>query len=85
MKNKNYVCHMPYLRNSIAYDHDFWCTVKNDDISMRFFHFFKILIFQVVCGIKGEKMAQNGKKFCHAPYLRNYTSYDCHFRYICVK
>ena len=29
-----------------------------------FFHFFKILIFWVVNGLKGQKMAQNDKKFC---------------------
>ena len=23
-EKKNYICHMLYLRNSIAYDHDFW-------------------------------------------------------------
>ena len=23
-KNNNYICHAPYLRNSVAYDHDFW-------------------------------------------------------------
>ena len=22
MKNNNYICHMPYLRNSLAYEHD---------------------------------------------------------------
>ena len=26
MKDKNYMCHVPYLKNSIAYDHDFWYT-----------------------------------------------------------
>ena len=26
-KNENYMCHMPYLRNSITYDHDFWSLV----------------------------------------------------------
>ena len=29
-------------------------------------------------------MVQNDKKFCHAQYLRNYTSYDCHLWYTCV-
>ena len=29
-----------------------------------FFHFFKILIFQVDNGVKGQKIAQNDKKFC---------------------
>ena len=32
---KNYIHHALYLRNSVAYHHDFWC----------FLHFFKILIF----------------------------------------
>ena len=31
---------------------------------MIFFHFFKILIFQAVKGVKGQKMLQNDKKFC---------------------
>ena len=26
MKNNNYICHVLYLRNSVAYDHDFWFT-----------------------------------------------------------
>ena len=26
MKSKNYICHALYLRNSVAYDHDFWYT-----------------------------------------------------------
>ena len=29
-----------------------------------FFHFFKILIFWVVSGVKGQKMVQNDKKIC---------------------
>ena len=29
-----------------------------------FFHFFKILIFQVFREVKGQKMVQNDKKFC---------------------
>ena len=51
-----------------------------------FFFNFKILIFQVVRGLKGQKMAQNVKKsVCLTPYLRNRISYDCDFWYICVK
>ena len=38
--------------------------VYNDDISIYFFHFFKILIFLVVRRVKWQKMAQNDKKFC---------------------
>ena len=26
MKDNNYIRYMPYLQNSIAYDHDFWYT-----------------------------------------------------------
>ena len=26
MKNNNYMCHVPYIRKSIAYDHGFWYT-----------------------------------------------------------
>ena len=33
-------------------------------ISPGFFHFFKILIFQVINGGKREKMTQDDKKFC---------------------
>ena len=25
-ENNNYIRHVPYLRNSIAYDHNFWYT-----------------------------------------------------------
>ena len=38
--------------------------VWNDDITKRFFHLFKVLIFWVVRWIKGQKMVQNEKKFC---------------------
>ena len=48
-----YIHHMPYLRNSIAYDHDLWCTcVKR---YLQVFHFFKIFIFQVVSEVKGQE------------------------------
>ena len=41
----------------------FGALVENDDISMRFFfYFFKILIFWVVSGVKGQKIVQNDKK-----------------------
>ena len=38
--------------------------MENDNISRSFFLFFKILIFWVVRGVKGQKMAQNEKKLC---------------------
>ena len=80
MKNNNYICHAPYFRNSIAYDHDFWYTcvkwyhiisycIIRYHISRCFFHFFKILIFWIVNGIKGQKMAQNDKKFCLSCFI----------------
>ena len=39
-------------------------TIALDDISMIFFQFFKILIFWVVIGVKGQRMVQNDKTFC---------------------
>ena len=49
-----------------------------------FFHFFKI--FRVVSGLKGQKWPKMTKSFvCHALYLWNHTSYDCHLRSTCVK
>ena len=49
------------------------------------FIFFKILIFQVVQGVKVQKMVQKDKTFCLTPYLRYHTSYDCGFWYTLVK
>ena len=53
------ICHATYLRNDASSDHNFWYTYVK-----RFFHFFKILIFRVVKGLKGQKIVQNNKKFC---------------------
>ena len=36
----NYICHLPYLRNSIVYDHDFWCTCIKWWYLPAFFSFF---------------------------------------------
>ena len=38
--------------------------MQNDNISRSYFRFFKILIFQVVRGVKEQKIAQNDKKVC---------------------
>ena len=49
--------------------------VLDDDIFRHFFHFFKILIFQVVGWVKVQKTIQNDKIFClsrsisHKPYI----------------
>ena len=53
----NYICHAPYLRNCTSSNHDFWCTYTKSWYLQEFFHFFKILIFQAVRGVKGQKMA----------------------------
>ena len=42
----------------------FGAHVQNDDIYEHFFHFVEILIFWVVREVKGQRMAQNCKKFC---------------------
>ena len=50
-----------------------------------FFHFFKILIFGIVSGLKGQKipkMPQNS--VCRASYRRNHLLYDCHLWYTSV-
>ena len=39
-------------------------TLVQNDVSSFFFLFFKILIFQVVSGVKGQKLAKNDKQFC---------------------
>ena len=38
--------------------------VENDNISGYFFLFSKIVIFWVATKVKGQKTAQNDKKFC---------------------
>ena len=44
-----------------------------------FLHFFKILIFCVVRGVKGQEMVENDKKLIRcARYLRNYLSFMVH-------
>ena len=64
MKNKNYIHHMLYLRNSVAYNHGFWGTFVKLCYLQVFFSFFQKLIFQVVRGVKGQKKVQNDKEFC---------------------
>ena len=62
MKNSNYICHTPYLRNSIAYDHDSWYICVKRFYLQACFHFFEIFIFGDLRGIKGQKIFQNDKK-----------------------
>ena len=70
----NYICYVPYLRNSIAYDCDF------SDICLKWWYllvffsqFFKIWVFRVVRWVKWQKTVQNDKKFVICiPYLKNH-------------
>ena len=86
MKNNNYICHPSYLKNIIAYDHDFWYTsVKRWKVF--FFSIFQNFEFLVFSGVKKTK---NGPKLekkyvCCTPCLRNHASCDFHLWYTCVK
>ena len=61
--NKNALCHALYFRKHI-FIYDTQCEWK-DNISRHFFHFFKILIFEIIRGfLRAKKMAQNDKIFC---------------------
>ena len=60
------------LSHSISQEPYFlWLIIYNahlhNDIFRRFFHFFKILILQIVSGVKGQRMTQTDKKFCPSP------------------
>ena len=62
MRNNNYLCHVPCIRNSVAYDHDFWYTcVKCRYLPAFIFIFFEIFIFQAVRYVKGQKIAEDKK------------------------
>ena len=59
MKNENYICHVPYLSNSIAYDHNFWLYLCKMMISSTFFSFFQNFDF---LGCYRGKRAKNDPK-----------------------
>ena len=59
MKNNNYIRHMPYLRNSIAYDHDLVYLSKMVISPGLFFIFLKCSIFRLL----GGKRAKNGPRW----------------------
>ena len=52
MKNNNYICHALHLRNSIAYDHNFWYTC----VKWWYLQVFFPLFWN---HFKGLKIAQN--------------------------
>ena len=63
MKNNSYTYHVPFFKNSIAYDHDFWftCVSFGSPGVFFFFFFFLISIFGLGWG-DGGKRAKNGPK-----------------------
>ena len=76
-------CHI-----SRAYDHDFWYTWWNDDISRHFFHVFNFFLYFLFLAVRGKR-AKNGPRtqknpVCCSWYLRNLISYDCHLWYTSV-
>ena len=78
---KTSVCRVIYFRNHISFDlHLCYKCVKGLYLQV-FFSFLKILIFWIIKGVKGQKMAQSltKKSVCLTLYLRNRTSYDCDF------
>ena len=72
------ISHVQYLRNSIAYDHDFW---------YKYVKYLQIFIFIVskfwffgLLWVTGQKMAQNDKNSV-TPHFSGNISYDCHLWY----
>ena len=55
----NYIWHMPYLRNSIAYDNDFWYKCVKWWYLQVFFSLFWNFQFLSCRGAKGNCIAQN--------------------------
>ena len=85
MKN-NYICHTPYLRNSITYGHDFWYNCVKWWYLEAFFYFFEMFIFGAVMGVNGKKQPKMKNNYIyHTPYLRSSTTYGHDFWYTCVK
>ena len=89
------VCCSLYFRNPTSYNLHLWYTcmckrIRSPGIFLSFF--FLILVFGIIRKegegvVKGQRMAQNEKKFCLSvcltPYHRNRASYDCDFLYTC--
>ena len=81
---KYFVCCTPYLRNYTSFDCHLWCKCVKLYLQVFFFKF-KISIFWVVRGLKGQKMTQSDKKFylshsvSQEPYIIwLWSSYDVH-------
>ena len=65
MGNKKYIYHAPYLRNSIAYDHDFWCTCVKMMITPGGFLSVLFFNFDLLDFLRGggSKRAENSLKW----------------------
>ena len=61
MKIKSDICHVSYVRNSLAYDHDFWYTCVNWWYLQLFFSFFQNFCFFVLLVEGGGGM---GRRWC---------------------
>ena len=86
MKSKYYICYVPYLRNTIAYDYFWYPCVKWWYLQVFFFIFWKFWFFGLLVWNKGKKWPKMTKNYiCCTLYLRNHTSYECHLWYTCVK
>ena len=80
----NYICHTPCLRNSMAFDHNFWYTFASVFLSLFIFWAVKEGGGGGGRG-KGEPKIKSNNYICHALYLRNSIACDHDFWYICVK
>ena len=81
ISQESYIIRLPFMVH--------FCEIISPAVSglfWFFFHFFKILVFWVVKGVKGQKMVQNDKKLCLSRSISHepHTSYDFHFSYTCV-
>ena len=88
MKNNNDIHHAPYLRNSIAYDYDFWYNFVKWWYLQVSFSFFSIFYFSGCLGKGGVKRAKNCPQWqkhsvCWTSYLRNHTSWSWLMVHMC--
>ena len=86
MRNNNYICHTPYLRNCTSSDHNFWYTYVKWWYLQGFFTFSKFCFL----GCYGGKRVKNSPEWkitmrCYVPYLRSSIAHDHYFWCTCVK
>ena len=76
-----YISQKPYMMRSSCAMHK--CKMMISP-GVFFFYLFKILIFQIVSGVKGQKMAQ-WQKFYLVLHIPGSINHDFHLWYTCVK